>query len=212
MQIIAMLTMLIDHVGFVFFPESAAWRIIGRIAFPLYAYGIVQGFLRTRSRPNYLNRLLMLALISQVPYMLGLQVLRVNVIGTFVVCLAALIWIDRCKSKWAGVCIAAVAAALLEFIPFDYGAYGLLLILMYRYLPQAYWIAVHFVLNVGYFYLNGWEIQFFSLIPTVFLAYSKQLADWKRGFGYRVPNWLWRSFYPAHLFVLAVIVAVREYG
>lgn len=37
---LAMLTMLIDHVGLVFFPTDPAWRIAGRLAFPIYAYAL----------------------------------------------------------------------------------------------------------------------------------------------------------------------------
>lgn len=40
---LAMLTMLIDHVGLVFFPTDPAWRIAGRLAFPIYAYALYMG-------------------------------------------------------------------------------------------------------------------------------------------------------------------------
>lgn len=44
---LAMLTMLIDHVGLVFFPTDPAWRIAGRLAFPIYAYALYMGYTRT---------------------------------------------------------------------------------------------------------------------------------------------------------------------
>ncbi|THF72833.1 TraX family protein [Cohnella fermenti] len=206
MQIIAMLTMLVDHTGILFFPGSDWWRIVGRIAFPLYAYGIVLGFGRTRDRSRYLSRLLTLALISQVPYMLGFQIVRINVIGTFVVCLAALIAMERFRSAglWAVCGIAAAAAVLLEWLPFEYGAYAMLLILTYRFLPRSGWVPAHLLLNVAYVFAHDWEIQLYSLVPTIFLAYGHRLLP-RALPDYRVPAWLWRSFYPAHLFVLAVI-------
>jgi len=40
--ILAFITMLIDHIGYIFFPFDEIWRIIGRIAFPLFAWGIVR--------------------------------------------------------------------------------------------------------------------------------------------------------------------------
>ena len=43
LKLIAMLTMLVDHIGLLFFPEIMAFRIVGRIAMPLFAYGIAQG-------------------------------------------------------------------------------------------------------------------------------------------------------------------------
>ena len=42
LKLIAMLTMLVDHIGLLFFPEIMAFRIVGRIAMPLFAYGIAQ--------------------------------------------------------------------------------------------------------------------------------------------------------------------------
>lgn len=44
LKLIAMLTMLVDHIGLLFFPEIMAFRIVGRIAMPLFAYGIAQGY------------------------------------------------------------------------------------------------------------------------------------------------------------------------
>ncbi|MGG4550707.1 TraX family protein, partial [Paenibacillus humicus] len=67
-KIIAMLTMLIDHVGVVFFPNQIIFTIIGRLAFPLFCYGIANGFITTGNFNNYLLRLSMLAVISQIPY------------------------------------------------------------------------------------------------------------------------------------------------
>ena len=43
-SILAMLTMLIDHIGLIWFPENMAWRIIGRLALPFYAFAIVLGY------------------------------------------------------------------------------------------------------------------------------------------------------------------------
>jgi len=202
LQITAMLTMLVDHIGFVFFPDQPLLRIIGRIAFPLYAFGIALGYRRTRSVKRYAMRLAALAAVSQVPYMLAFQWARINVIGTFAVCLIVLAALDRFKgSRLISAVVGLAAAALLELLPFEYGAYCLALVLMYRYLPRDYWVAAHFGLNLLYFLYNGWWIQLFSIIPTGLLAYGKILL--KRLDTIRVPRWLWLSFYPAHLALLA---------
>lgn len=73
MQLIAMLTMLIDHIGYIFFPQDLEWRYIGRIAFPIYCYALVQGHLHTSSKLRYLLRLLAIAVIAQIPYNLALD-------------------------------------------------------------------------------------------------------------------------------------------
>ena len=94
LQIIAMLTMLIDHIGFVLIkngklfgyntalwenaltlPEANKWlilyricRMIGRISFPIFAFLIVEGFRKTSNLFKYMLRILFLALISEIPY------------------------------------------------------------------------------------------------------------------------------------------------
>ncbi|HHU49810.1 MAG TPA: hypothetical protein GXZ37_08835, partial [Clostridiales bacterium] len=61
-KLIAMAAMLIDHIGAVFFPEAIWLRIIGRISFPLFAWGIAVGFIRTRNWKIYAVRLLAVGL------------------------------------------------------------------------------------------------------------------------------------------------------
>lgn len=72
LKLIACLTMLVDHIGYVLHLKGAAFivtrAIIGRIAFPLFGYLLVEGLFHTRSRAKYLLRILLLGLISEVPY------------------------------------------------------------------------------------------------------------------------------------------------
>lgn len=95
MQLIAMLTMLIDHIGAVYYPYDLNWRLIGRIAFPIYAYAIVAGYGRTRSVNRYMWRLLLIAAAAQLPYSATFGVWEVNAVGTLLVSLAVLALLDR---------------------------------------------------------------------------------------------------------------------
>ncbi|MGG4212372.1 TraX family protein [Paenibacillus alvei] len=200
---LAMLTMLIDHVGLVFFPTDPAWRIAGRLAFPIYAYALYAGYTHTRDMQSYMLRLLGLALISQVPYMLAFDVLRPNVIWTLLASLLALAAASRLKHWTAVTCLYVVSALVMELSQMDYGAYGLLLVLIYRYTRSYMMIAAHFVLNVVYDMVHHANLQHFSLLSSIlivcFATGESEFYSW-------VPRWLWRSFYPVHL---AVIVAIR---
>lgn len=49
LRLLAMLTMLIDHIGVIFFPDDIILRIVGRLAFPLFAWGIARGYRYTSS-------------------------------------------------------------------------------------------------------------------------------------------------------------------
>ncbi|MHA7966651.1 TraX family protein [Paenibacillus sp. CAU 1782] len=206
MQLLAMITMLIDHIGYVWFPEDAVWRIIGRIALPLYAYSIVIGYSRTRNINKYLTRVGALALISQLPYTLAFQAYEVNAIGTLFLCLLALVLLDRLRGKLVlQLLLLAGLAVLMEVIPFDYGAYALLLVLIYRYADLQLMALMHLLLNIAAWLYSdgGWTLQFFSLFPTLLLVYAPEFL--KEMDKVKIPRMLWRSFYPAHLAAIAVI-------
>lgn len=200
--IVAMLTMLIDHIGFVFFPDQEGWRIVGRIAMPIYAYCLVQGYRYTRSKWIYLRRLVLLAFISQIPYLLALKVPDINIIGNFVVCLLVLIGIDRAHAKWAAICCVAAGCVVLEWLPFDYGAYALLLVLAYKYVEGGSLVTSHLLLNIAYLFATGGYLQMYSLIPTLFLVYRPSIYELLEKI--EIKRWIWRSFYPAHLAALAI--------
>lgn len=94
MQFLAMLTMLIDHIGIVFFPENPWFRCIGRLAMPLYAYALAAGFGRTRHFRRYALRLAAIAALSQLPYQYALmeadEPFEFNVVFTLLVSLIIL--------------------------------------------------------------------------------------------------------------------------
>lgn len=203
MQWIAMLTMLIDHVGLVFFPDQELWRIIGRIAFPIYAYALVQGHFHTSSKPKHLLRLAVIAAVSQIPYQLALDPNGLNVVVTLFAGALVLYLLELSKSWVLSAMLVLAACTLMNDLPFDYGAYGMLLILIFRYAKTGWLVPLHLLLNVLFLFLNNWEMQMWSFIPTALIAYGPRL--WSRLERVRVSKWVWRSFYPLHLAVIALL-------
>lgn len=65
LKIIACISMVLDHIGHVMFPDIIAFRVIGRIAMPVFAFFIGEGCLYTRDRKKYFLRIFILALICQ---------------------------------------------------------------------------------------------------------------------------------------------------
>lgn len=204
MQWIAMLTMLIDHIGLLFFPNEALWRIIGRIAFPLYAYALVQGYRHTSNFRNYILRLALIAVISQIPYQLVLKSGGLNVVATLLISLLVLKLLERIKPGAVSVLLIALCCFVMEVFPFDYGAYGLLLVLIFKYARSSQLLLMHLGLNLIYLVSYGWLIQMASLAVTLPMAYGGGL--WRKAEANRAPAWLWRSFYPAHLYILMFVV------
>lgn len=202
MQWIAMLTMLIDHIGYVFFPDEMLWRTIGRIAFPIYVYALVQGHLHTSNKLKYGIRLFMIALVSQIPYELAFDTTRFNVVGTLLIAFLVMNILDRISSKILSGAMILLFGTLMQVFPFDYGAYGLILVLLFRYLSSHELVLAHVILNVVYLFSNNSILQMYSLIPTLIIVYGPIL--WSRLESMTVRRWIWRSFYPLHLSLIAL--------
>ncbi|MDO7905925.1 TraX family protein [Paenibacillus sp. JX-17] len=202
MHWLAMITMLLDHVGLVFFPQELSWRIVGRIAFPIYAYLLYLGYRHTRSPSGYMRRLLWIAVISQVPYTAGLGIYAPNVVFTLLFSLLVLYALPKLKHWSAQMIFVLISGLIMEWLRMDYGMYGLLLVLIYRYLPGYTLIAGHLGLNVLYAGTVGSWLQHFSLLSTVLIACFQQTPS---VFRLQAPRWLWRSFYPLHLSIIALI-------
>jgi hypothetical protein len=206
-QLLAIITMLIDHIGIVFYPDNPILRMIGRLAFPLYAHGIVNGLRYTSNRRRYIRRLAIIAAAAQLPYMMALDVWGINVVGTFLVVIGVLQVIERYKeNKLIGVCVILLAGLLMDELYFDYGSYALFLIMIYRYLSAQWMVAAHMLLNVVYFLYANWVLQLASVLATCLLVYGQPLLSAINRM--KVPRWLWVSFYPAHLFVLYLVFIV----
>ena len=70
LKIIALITMTCDHISYVIFKKFSYLNYIGRIAFPIFAFQISEGYIHTKNLKKYLLRLFVFALISQAPYAL----------------------------------------------------------------------------------------------------------------------------------------------
>lgn len=105
LKIIAMVTMLCDHLGYAIFGKFSAFNYIGRISFPLFAFGISEGYAHTKSKKNYCIRLLMFAIISQVPFNLFCSIFRTTfTLNIFFTLLLGLIAIIRIRTMQKQVC------------------------------------------------------------------------------------------------------------
>jgi hypothetical protein len=150
LKIIACLLMLIDHLGAALFPEFIILRIIGRLSFPIFAYLIAIGYNKTNSFSKYLNRLLIFALISQIPFSLafggpvsiysfsdflgfvvGTPYPHLNIFFTLTLGLLAIhIW-DKEESKLAKIIVVLTLGMAAKAFHTDYGIYGVAMMLAF---------------------------------------------------------------------------------
>lgn len=107
LKIIAIISMFCDHLGYAIYGKFSYFNYIGRIAFPIFAFGISEGYKHTKSRKNYLMRLFILALVSQTPFMLFSSIFRtnflLNIFFTLFLGLIAIIGYEHCTNKAIGL-------------------------------------------------------------------------------------------------------------
>lgn len=195
---LAMLLMLIDHVGLTFFPEHMWLRYVGRLAFPIFAFLLVEGFVHTRNLPRYLGRLLLLAVVTDIPYQLMstrtwfYQPFR-NVVWTFLVALVAIWAMEQVKQHLKGwvnllpqVGIAWIAYWLANLMQTDYHGLGVLMVLGFYWFRGNSWskragqAGVMIVVNVLLFNLDtfasfGYENLFYYFTVFGMQIFSPQL-------------------------------------
>lgn len=143
-KLIAVVTMVIDHVGLFFFPGVIELRMIGRISFPLFAWLIANGAEHSRNTTVYLKRLGILAVVSQVPYyfanhLIGIDPTLLNVVFTLALGLVAIMGTKRYADTASRAVIIGGAALAAQFINADYGAVGVLSIVAFSLLKDHPW-------------------------------------------------------------------------
>lgn len=199
-EIIAMLTMLIDHVGLVLMDNELIFRIIGRIAFPAFLVMLARGYSSTSDIAGYINRLILLGLISQLPYMVVFLTSALNICFTLVSILCAKIFIDKKEYKYIALIIIAFMV-----MHFDYGLYGLafgvLALTDKRYALVSLPLALIIIITMIYSIKTGTYIQILS-IPAYMII--KEISQIKIKF--RIPRLIKYYYYPAHIMALAMVI------
>jgi hypothetical protein len=205
---IAIITMTVDHVGVILYPEFEVLRLIGRLSFPLFAYLLILGSETTRNVRNYFIRLFVFALISQVPFFLALDNGPFDSLNIFFTLSAGLLFIHFFK-KTSLLVLAPVVAALV--LPFDYSIYGIAVIGSMYILNENTKLAVAALIMLNTLFLVPWNIQFLSIsaIPLIVLHKNGSLKITRETTeGFKIP--LWRKYffyvyYPLHLTLLYIL-------
>jgi len=188
--------MFLDHLGAFLFPQFIIFRILGRLAFPLFAYQLTIGYLNTRDLSKYVNRLFWFGLLAQIPlFFLHGSLFPLNILLAFCLSLIVLDSLDRFNGPYK--------LFVLSFLPFffffDYGLYGLFLILIFRYRGYikgyVFWLYLTFL----YVFFTHSVIQFVSLFAFYVIRFAKSVSV------SRSINLFFYWFYPLHLFLILFV-------
>ena len=135
-KLIAIITMFCDHFGDAVLGRFSILNIIGRIAFPLFCFQIVVGYKHTKNVKNYLIRLFVFGIISQIPFSLFTYSYLgrfdlLNVYFTLALGLLAIYVLDTLPKKYKIIAVVfdIILMAIAEFAQTDYGWFGVCLII-----------------------------------------------------------------------------------
>jgi len=199
LKMVAAVTMLIDHVGYIFFPQYVFLRIIGRISFPIFAFLIVEGFMHTRDVKKYIFRMIVFALISEIPFDFAFYGTfnwgHQNVLITFLLAILAM-YIDRQYKRKAGIVAAFVLAIFAELIGSDYGMFGVIIVMIFYWNYDRFYNKLIF--GTASLTLLVTSYQIFDVLAMIPIG----LYNGRRGIGLK---YFFYVFYPGHLLILYMI-------
>lgn len=220
LKLIACLTMLLDHVAatlIIYGWPAVIMRGIGRIAFPIFSFLLVEGAHYTKSPGKYALRLLIGAILSEIPFDLalfgGVSWMHQSVMVTLLLGFGALWVMKKCGNIFLKILTALPFILLGDLLMTDYGSFGVLLIAMlgfFRDLPMGRLMQCvsvcmvcsmipSFNLRIGFLEISLQLIGCLSIFPMLLHFGHKQTQN-------KAVQWAFYLFYPVHLLALALIL------
>lgn len=220
MKTIALICMIIDHIGMIFFPEYILFRVIGRLAMPIFAFCVARGAYYTHSLERYIGRMALFFAISELPYYKiyhlvnpGVTGFPLNIGATFLIALTIIFIIRRGirenrRLRILEIVMIVALILLSDFIQVDYQSYGVLTVVM-SYLLYARGInetnvfpyIVGYLLMTFMWYLgsfSGFLLQGIGALGYGIIFLTRSRNERKLGR-------LFYIMYPLHLCILYMI-------
>ena len=228
LKIIAMILMLLDHLWGTIIPGNQWMTLIGRMAFPIFAFLIVEGFFHTSDLKKYMKRLFIFGLISEIPFNLiytGSIIFpfHQNVMFTLLLGLLIINEIDKIKNnkeikKKIIPILKIFLFLLISIIGFvDYGVTGVLTIVVF-YLFRGFklaWIGQLISLILLYIVFFEGQSVIFNIfnyeyfLPLQSIGVLSLIFIWlyngEKGKNNKLIKYLFYSFYPVHMLVIYLI-------
>lgn len=208
LKIIALIAMTCDHVGKELLPQFQILQIIGRLAFPIFAYMVAEGCIHTKSKKKYLLTMIILAFLCQIVYYIAEKSLYQCVLVTFSVSIMLIITLDyaiKSKKIWGYIlCISAFVLAIFVclILPWilaetdfyiDYGIFGVLLPVCVYLGKTRKGKLILMSIPLVFLAVTMGNIQWFALLtPFILAIYNGKRGVWK------MKN-LFYIYYPLHL-------------
>ena len=208
LKVIAIVSMTIDHLALYILggddPATAPviyhlMRMVGRLAFPIFAFLLVEGYIHTRDFRRYMMNLLVAAVISDIPWMLLGGYDSHNVMFTLLLGLMAVSFIDRFwRNRLVTLTVIGLIGVLAEWLQTDYSWRGIFLIcvlFMFRDKPLlAFMFGLPFLMVYG---LAGSAAGL--MMPMLYSGQRGFATGW-------VSKYFFYAFYPLHLMAIWLLL------
>ncbi len=228
LRTIAVILMLSDHVWATYMSFGNWMTYIGRMAFPIFAFQIAEGFVHTSNFKKYALRLFSFAIATEIPFNLFyssrfFNPFHQNVLFTLLLGLLAISIIDKAKKNRTAknIAISALWLALICLVSslgfVDYGFLGMITVVMFyllRDFPFA-WLAqliAMVLINIVFFEGQVFPVEIFGKyleIPSQGFAVFALIPIWlyagKKGKSSKVMQYGFYAFYPVHMLILYLI-------
>lgn len=215
-----------SHTYNILYPQYSFLYLIGRFAFPIFAWSIAIGAVYTRDTKHYLLRLIMLAVISQVPYVVAHRVLEptfwdLNVVFTLAGGLLSVMIIQKKWNTLLTIAAVALIATAAQLLLMDYGAFGVMSVVSFYLFRNQFgklfiaqsvilfgllWHSIREILQLGIITPN--HILFFGNVLSLVALVIIQQYNGRQG---PKLKYLFYVFYPLH-FVVLYLLARMIYG
>lgn len=213
LKIIAVICMLCDHFGDAIIKPFSFFNVIGRIAFPIFAFQITEGYIHTKDLKKYFKRLIIFAILSQIPFMLFLSTFTspftLNIFFTLLLGLLSIYIYNKIPNKFLAIVIGIIISILAEIINVDYGAWGVIIIMIfYIFKDKKVIMSLLYILSCFIKYLpyllkyNFHYIYLLLLLGTAFSIFFIIAYNGKQG--KKIKYFLY-IFYPLHMLILYFI-------
>lgn len=202
LKLIAIISMTIDHVGAIFFPDIIVFRIIGRLAFPIFAFLLVEGFINTKNVFKYASRLLIFAFISEIPFDIAfkdkiLEFSHQNVMFTLFIGLVVIYLCEKYKKWFHRITVGIIGMGIAYFLKVDYTFVGIFMIFAFYLLRKQKLQNIIAQGLINLVVVGGTQMYgVLSMIPISF--YNGKTGRFKFKLFFYI-------FYPAHLLLLYYI-------
>ena len=196
LKVIALVSMTMDHIAYYLMEHGSLMydlmRTMGRMAFPIFAFLLVEGYVHTRSVRKYALNLFVFALVSDIPWWLLNQDNTHNVFFTLLLGLVAMEGMNKIGNKPLHWCVLmAVVCGIATYLHVDYESSGILLICTF-YMFRTYNV-MKCLLATLFMYPYGVARLWLGLVAI--LCYNGQRGFIKGQYA----KYIFYTYYPLHL-------------